>query len=132
MNIFYKEITVVALGGAFGSVMRFLLSRTVQLALPYAELPWGTITCNILGAFIIGILFGVFELKLLLNPLWRATLIIGVLGGFTTFSSFSLDTVALLQKSAYHAAFMNVFISIVVCLLATSVGMLSVMIFFKS
>lgn len=122
MNILYKEISVVALGGAIGSVVRLLLSRSVQALLPYATLPWGIIFCNILGCFLIGVLYGVFELKLLLNPLWRAGLVIGILGGFTTFSSFSIDTVVFLQKGDFHAAFMNIFISVVICLLATLLG----------
>ena len=131
MSILYKEISVVAVGGAVGSVARLLLSRGVQAFFPYAELPLGIIAVNILGCFLIGFLYGIFELKLLINPVWRAGLVIGILGGFTTFSSFSIDTVVFLQKGAYHAALMNVFITLMVCLLATLFGIYSSMLFMK-
>ena len=111
MNLLSKEIIVVAIGGALGSVARFLLSRCVQVFIPYENLPWGIIAVNILGCFLIGILYALFQYHLLLNPVWRAGLLIGVLGGFTTFSSFSLDTITLLQKGAYFFALSNVFIS---------------------
>src|SRR3990167_6177928 len=99
MGVLSKEIIVVAAGGAIGSVARLLLSRTVQMLLPYENLPWGIICVNVLGC-----------------------LIIGVLGGFTTFSSFSLDTIVFLQKGAMFAAFSNVMISLVYCFSATILG----------
>lgn len=122
MNLLSKEIIVVGVGGAVGSVGRLLLSRFVQKIFPYEQLPWGIIACNILGCFLIGILFGVFEMKMMLSPLWRAGLVIGVLGGFTTFSSFSVDTFNLLHKGAFELAFSNVIISLICCLYATAVG----------
>lgn len=122
MNIFIKEIFVVALGGALGSVARLLLSRFVQQVIPYEQLPWGIIIVNILGCFLIGFLYGFFELKLLVNPLWRTGLLVGVLGGFTTFSSFSLDTFHLLQKGSVELAFSNIAISVFTCLCATAGG----------
>src|SRR3990167_2855715 len=122
MSVFSKEIIVVALGGAFGSVARLLLSRAVQMLLPYEGLPWGIICVNVLGCFLIGILYSLFQFHSLESPVWRAGLIIGVLGGFTTFSSFSLDTVVLLQKGLMFAAFSNVMISLVYCLSATILG----------
>lgn len=123
MNILSKEMFVVAIGGALGSVARLLLSRTVQQLLPYENLPWGIIVVNVLGCFLIGILYAYFQHHMLLDTLWRAGLIIGVLGGFTTFSSFSLDTIVLLQKGALFSAFSNVTISVVYCLSATIIGM---------
>ncbi|OGT45064.1 MAG: hypothetical protein A3E82_00920 [Gammaproteobacteria bacterium RIFCSPHIGHO2_12_FULL_38_11] len=122
MSMFTKEVTAVALGGAFGSVMRLLLSRWIEMIIPYAALPWGIIAVNIVGCFFIGVVYGVVELKLLLNPLWRSGLIIGVLGGFTTFSSFSVDTFAFLQKGELSLAIFNIVISVIVCLLATFLG----------
>jgi len=117
-----KEVIVVALGGAAGSVSRFLLSFSVQRFFPYAQFPWGILVCNILGCFLIGILFGVFELKLSVDPIWRAGLIIGVLGGFTTFSSFSLDTFHFLHQGEILLGILNVLLSIISCLLATAFG----------
>lgn len=122
MNLLPKEIIVVAIGGAFGSVCRFLLSRFVQIIIPFQQLPWGIIFVNILGCFCIGILFALFSHQLLLNPLWRAGLVIGILGGFTTFSSFSLDTIHLLMRGSVMLALSNVLISLVACLSATALG----------
>lgn len=129
MNLLSKEIFVVALGGSVGSVARLLLSRWVQIIIPFEQLPWGIIAVNIIGCFFIGLVYGVFELKLLLNPLWRTGLVIGILGGFTTFSSFAIDTVVFLQKGAYMTAISNIFLSVVLCLFATLVGMWTIMMF---
>lgn len=123
MNLLSKEILVVAIGGALGSVARLLLSRWIQMLLPHENLPWGIIFVNVVGCFFIGVLYVYFQHHLLFNTLWRAGLIIGVLGGFTTFSSFSLDTIVLLQKGAVFLACSNVAISIVYCLSATMIGM---------
>lgn len=122
MNLLSKEILVVAIGGAFGSVARLLLSRFVQILMPFEGLPWGIIVVNIVGCFAIGIVYGFFELKMLMNPLWRVGLIVGILGGFTTFSSFSLDTFHFLLRGEIFSALLNVLISVGICLLATVFG----------
>lgn len=129
MSLLSKEILVVAIGGAIGSVARLLLSRSVQIAMPYENLPWGIIVVNILGCFLVGVLFGFFELKLLMNPLWRVGLMIGILGGFTTFSSFSLDTFHFLARGEVFLALSNIFISVGVCLMATFFGVWCVTVF---
>lgn len=122
MTIFSKEMMAVAVGGAFGSVCRFLLSRWIQIILPYESLPWGIIFVNVIGCFFIGVLYSLFQYHFFENPVWRAGLIIGVLGGFTTFSSFSIDTVVMLQKGLLFTAFSNVAISLMYCLSATILG----------
>src|SRR3990167_8347664 len=122
MGVLSKEIIVVAAGGAIGSVARLLLSRTVQTLLPYENLPWGIICVNVMGCFFIGVLYSLFQCHFFESPVWRVGLIVGVLGGFTTFSSFSLDTVVFLQKGLMFAAFSNVMINLVYCLSATIVG----------
>lgn len=129
MNLLSKEILVVAIGGSIGSVARLLLSRLMQILIPFQALPWGIITVNILGCFLIGILYGFFEFKFLINPLWRAGLMIGILGGFTTFSSFSLDTFHFLLRGEFFSAFSNIFISVAFCLLATTLGAWCVTVF---
>lgn len=121
MNLLSKEIVVVAAGGALGSVARLLLSRAIQQLLPYETLPWGIIFVNVLGCFFIGVLYVLFQTSFA-SPIWRAGLIIGVLGGFTTFSSFSLDTIVLIQKGALFGAFSNVAISLLYCFSATAIG----------
>lgn len=122
MDVLTEEIVVVALGGALGSVMRFMLSRLIQFLFPFSELPWGIIVVNMLGCFAFGVLYCVFEYNLMLSPLWRAGLLIGVLGGFTTFSSFSFDTFHMLHRGAVFYASINVLLSVFGCLMATFVG----------
>jgi len=131
MSLLSKEILVVAIGGAFGSVMRLLLSRFVQVLIPYEALPWGIIICNVLGCYVIGALFVLFQASYFINPLWRVGLVVGVLGGFTTFSSFSLDTIVFLQKAQYVSAVENICLSLVLCLLGTTLGMYTVASLFK-
>jgi CrcB protein len=122
MNILSEEVTVVAIGGAIGSVARFMLSRFVQIWVPYPALPWGIIIVNLIGCFSFGVLYSVFEMNWVTHPLWRAGLLIGVLGGFTTFSSFSFDTFHLIHKGEMLYAFYNIFISVLGCLVATCAG----------
>ncbi len=118
----FKEFLVVALGGALGSMLRFALSRWVQ-GIVHDGFPWGIFSVNVIGSFAIGVLWGVLNYHLEVGPLWRAGLLIGVLGGFTTFSSFSLDTIHLLQSGAIAAAFGNILLTVLSCLLATVLGL---------
>lgn len=124
-----EEVGVIAVGGAIGSVSRFGLSSVIQRLFPYPDLPWGIIFCNVLGSFLIGVLFRLFEAHYIVNPLWRTGLVIGLLGGFTTFSSFSLDSIYLLQTGAYFAAMSNIVISVIGCLMATLFGIWCVTVF---
>ncbi len=121
MLMFY---VLVALGGAMGSVAR-AAGSIWMLRITGAGFPWGTIAINVLGSFVIGVL------AILLGPglrsEWaadaRALLMIGVCGGFTTFSSFSLQTVELARQGRAAAALGNVVVSVVVCLVAIAAGM---------
>ena len=92
MKLLAKEIVAVALGGGVGSVLRFALSRWVQSWVPGRAFPWGMFVCNVLGCLLVGLLAGILIHRMSVGPLWRAGILIGVLGGFTSFSSFSLDT----------------------------------------
>lgn len=116
------EIFAVAIGGALGSVGRFLLSRWM---LTFSHrLPWGIITCNLAGSFLIGLIGGLIMFKSDFSLAWRAFLMIGVLGGFTTFSSFSLDTLYLWRSGNMSMAFANIAITLIGCLFATYIGLL--------
>lgn len=121
--ILTEEIIAVLIGGALGSLLRFLLSTAVNQLLP-RNFPWGILFVNILGSFTIGLLAGVLVGRFELNAFWRAGIFIVLLGGFTTFSSFSLDTVSLIQAGSFATAAMNIFASIIFCLLATALGFL--------
>ena len=120
--ILYWEIIAVGIAGAFGAIARFGLSRWIQSFSVLQTFPWGIFVCNLLGCLLIGIFYGALEFRQLLGPIWRAAIMIGFLGGFTTFSSFTLDTFHLLQTGDIFSAFSNIFINVLLCLLATAVG----------
>ncbi len=116
---------LVALGGAIGTVSRFWLSGVV--AARYGEtFPWGTLVINVTGSFIIGI-FGALTAPELSSP-HRVTIIqffmVGICGGYTTFSSFSLQTLNLLRDREWLYAGGNVILSVTLCMAAVWLGYL--------
>jgi CrcB protein len=112
----------VMIGGALGSLARYLLA---VLALPISgQLPWGTIIINIIGSFVIGF-FGTLTLSHGRYPVSepvRLFVMVGICGGFTTFSSFSLQTLDLLRGGAVVRAAINVAASVTLCILAVALG----------
>lgn len=123
MKLIWEEFGVVALGGAIGALLRFVLSMWVQGLSRHKDFPWGIFVVNLLGCLLIGIVAGLLVKHLSISPLWRAGIVIGVLGGFTTFSSFSLDTITLLQSGDYLSAGMYVALSVIFGIMATAVGL---------
>ena len=117
----------VALGGAVGSVARFALTNLVS-AKAGDGFPWGTILVNVTGSFVIGLLAGFTLPEDRVSPGMRTLvmqfLMIGICGGFTTFSAFSLQTFNLLREGQWLYAVGNVILSVVVCLAATWLGYL--------
>jgi CrcB protein len=113
----------VALGGAIGSVARYacMLAGARWFG---AAFPWGTLFVNVAGSFAIGLLAALVAAdgRPLLGSDARAFVLVGVLGGFTTFSSFSLETLALARNGALGAAGLNVAFSVALCLLGTGLG----------
>jgi len=113
---------IVALGGALGTLARYLLSLA---ALPISHnWPWGTFLINVLGSFIIGF-FGTLTLAHGRHPVSediRLFVMIGFCGGFTTFSSFSLQTLDLIRNGGIARAAVNIIASVVVCIGAVAVG----------
>lgn len=118
-----KEVAAIAVGGAFGSVLRYGLSSWVY-ALAGRGFPYGTLAVNVVGCLLMGFLFVLFVDRLSDNVVWRAGLLIGVLGGFTTFSSFSIETFNLIEQGDWFKAMGNVFGSVLLCLIATWLGAL--------
>ena len=117
-----RMLWLVAGGGALGSVARYMVSGWMQrLAGPV--FPVGTLTVNVIGSCCIGLLAGLGERRLGLGPEWRAFLMIGVLGGFTTFSSFSYETVSLVEAGASSYAFLNAAGTLLLCFAATWTGL---------
>ena len=116
----------VALGGALGSVARYAFSGVAVRWLG-AGFPYGTLFVNVTGSFTIGLLAALVasDGRPLLGADARAFLLVGVLGGFTTFSSFSLETLNLARSGALGPAILNVAGSVVLCLAAVSLGFAS-------
>jgi CrcB protein len=113
----------IALGGALGSVARFWCSG-VAARLFGETFPWGTIIVNVAGSFIIGFFATLTgpDGRVFADTLTRQFVMMGILGGYTTFSSFSLQTLALLQDGEWWLAGANIVLSVVACLLAVWAG----------
>lgn len=116
------NILLVAIGGACGSVLRYLVSRYANVNWILFDLPIGTILVNVVGCFLIGFL-SVF-LATPEKDNYRLLLIVGLLGGFTTFSAFGMETYQLLQSGKSFTALLNITISIVLGLAAVTMGYL--------
>jgi fluoride exporter len=113
-------LLLIALGGAVGSVARYVLGRAVQGAL-HLEFPTGTFAVNLAGCLLIGVLARVFMHSQTDLPL-RATLIVGFCGGFTTFSTFTLETFGLIQGGEWAKALIYAGLSCIVCVCSTAAG----------
>jgi CrcB protein len=116
-----RALWLVAVGGALGAVARALLSTAIQAAWP-SRLPWGTIAVNLTGCLALGLLIGTIEGRPQLAPTWRAFGAAGVLGAFTTFSTFESETLTLLQRGDTTMALANVLVSVSAGLLAVWAG----------
>src|ERR1700742_3354188 len=96
-------LLMVALGGGLGAVLRFVVASTIQSA-SWGGYPWGIFIVNITGGLAMGIIVEMAALKISMTPEVRSFLTVGVLGGYTTFSTYSLDSVLLIQRGAYASA----------------------------
>ena len=114
----------VMLGGAVGSAARMALSEIISLRFG-DDYPYGTFWANILGCLAIGVFMGLTSAEgaFSVSPLVKKAIVIGVFGGFTTFSSFSFQTVTLLQEGSHFLAGANIVLTVVLCLLATWAGL---------
>ncbi len=112
----------IALGGAIGAVSRFWLHGAVQ-RFNDSSFPLGTFAVNVLGSFLIGVIFVVLAEKSQLNETWRPIVVIGFLGAMTTFSTFSLDALLLFEQGQYNTALFYIVSSVALCLFAAFAGM---------
>jgi CrcB protein len=115
-------LAAVALGGALGAVGRYLVMSAVALWFGLS-FPWGTLTVNVVGSFAMGALIEISALVWSPSPELRALLAVGVLGAFTTFSTFSLDVVALIGRGAHTAAGAYIALSVVLSIAALFAGL---------
>ena len=118
-----KGLLLVALGGAVGSVARYKLSGWVLHHTTNWTFPAGTFAVNVIGCLVAGVLAGLAEKHGFLSPYTRLLLFTGLLGGFTTFSAFGLETMFLLKRGEIWVAGANIVLSVLVGLLALWLGL---------
>lgn len=117
-----RAVLLIALGSAFGGVARHWVSGVVAARVG-ETFPWGTLVVNVVGSALIGVLAAFADsARIGLPTEARQFLMVGVLGGFTTFSSFSLQTLRLMQDGDWARAAGNVLLSVAVCLVAVAMG----------
>ena len=117
----FKLIILVGTGGFIGSVARFLGSRYITENF-LSSFPFGTLTVNIIGCFLIGIFYGMSERGALMSEEWRIFLTVGFCGGFTTFSSFASENITLLRDGAFVYFLLYTGLSVFLGLAATFLG----------
>jgi len=114
---------MVAAGGLIGASLRYLVSTWVQGAAGDGAFPYGTLAVNAAGCLVIGLVAGYAEARQPLSSEAQGFLVVGVLGGFTTFSAFGIDTIRLVRDGAYVAASANVVLQVAVGLTAVVIGL---------
>lgn len=116
------QLIAIAAGGAIGSILRFLVSNGVYRIFG-KDFPYGTLSVNVLGSFLMGLLFILFVEREIVSVELRSAVLVGLLGAFTTFSTFSIETITLLEDGELIKAVVNVVLSVVVCITATWIGL---------
>lgn len=123
MTIDWRLILAVALGGAAGSVARFLISTWILKLSGEAQFPYGILAVNVAGSFLIAVVLAIAAAAPgILSETLRLGIATGVMGGFTTFSSFSFDTLRLFQNGHHRLALINILSNVLLCLLAAWLG----------
>lgn len=118
-----NQILAIAGGGAVGALLRFWVSGWTYSLLG-RDFPYGTLAVNVLGSLVMGFAYILFTERLSAGPEWRALIMVGLLGAFTTFSTFSLETFNLIEEGALLKAMMNMLLSVMLCVFAAWAGVL--------
>ena len=116
-SIIMIKLLLIGIGGFIGAVSRYLVSGWAH-QLFGEQFPYGTLTVNVIGSFVLGIFLYLGEYRLMIAPQYRQFAAIGILGAFTTFSTFSYETLALLQDSLFRQAALNIVLNLGLGLLA--------------
>jgi len=116
-----RQILLVGLGGFIGSVARYFMSR-LNLNYDILSIPVGTLSVNIIGSFIIGFLTGIAEKSELISQEWRLFLMVGICGGFTTFSTFTNENLMLMHNGQYLSVAIYTALSIILGFAAVYLG----------
>ena len=112
---YWTQMLWVAVGGAAGAIMRFTVVMTVVEKWGDKPLPWGTLTVNFLGSFAFGICFILLSQKFNMSEVFRLTVMVGFLGSFTTFSTFSFEVLRLIQSQQVLWALSYILSSVTLC-----------------
>ncbi len=118
------QLLAIAAGGAVGAVLRFLTSTGVYRLLGQG-FPYGTLAVNVIGSLVMGFLYVLLLERSMAGVELRAALTVGLLGAFTTFSTFSIETFSLLEQGEVGKAFMNIALSMLLCICAAWLGVIS-------
>lgn len=119
-----KLALIAGIGGCIGTILRYLTVKGIHLLTPL-QFPFGTLTVNLTGCFIIGIIYGFTE-KGYMSQEWRLFFITGICGGYTTFSAFSIETIGLMRDGQSMQAFLYIAGSVILGLLATFAAIITV------
>ena len=118
-----SQLLVIMLGGGLGATARFLVSTKISEKLGNS-FPYGTLTVNMIGSFVMGLLAIILVERMQLDPLYRLGIFVGFLGAFTTFSTFSMETLNLFDQGMPMRALLNIFSSVLFSVLAVWLGVL--------
>jgi len=118
-----SQLVYIAAGGATGALMRYWMSNGIY-ALLGRGFPYGTLTVNVVGSLLMGFCYVFMIERMDVSAEWRAALMIGLLGAFTTFSTFSIETLNLLESGEQLKAALNILLSVTLCIIGCWLGMI--------